>query len=129
MAEVINKSGRRKEAVARVYLTPGAGQITINKKSFEDYFPMEWHRAKIMAALSLVEMDGKFDIKATIRGGGVSGQCEAMRLAVSKALVENDAESKPALRHAGFMTRDSRVVERKKYGKVKARKKTQFSKR
>ena len=129
MAEVINTIGRRKEAVARIYVSEGTGQISINKKDFDAYFPMEWHRNNILAPLALTDNSGKYDIKANLDGGGVTGQAEALRLALAKAMVIVDPENKSDLRQAGFITRDARVVERKKFGRRKARKKSQFYKR
>ena len=124
-----NNSGRRKAAVARVYLKEGKGQITVNKKPIDQYFPLEWHRNSIVATLSLTENAQNYDIMVNVSGGGISGQAEAIRLGISKALVDINEEYKSALRQAGFMTRDSRVVERKKPGQKKARKRFQFSKR
>jgi small subunit ribosomal protein S9 len=124
-----NNSGRRKAAVARVYLKEGKGQIMVNKKSIDQYFPLEWHRNSIVAPLTITENAQNYDIMVNVRGGGISGQAEAIRLGISKALVDINAEYKSALRQAGFMTRDSRVVERKKPGQKKARKRFQFSKR
>jgi len=124
-----NTSGRRKAAVARVYLKEGNGTITINHRSFETYFPLPWHRTSISSPLSVTDSEGKFDVNVNVRGGGISGQAEAIRLGIAKALTDLNAEFKPALRAAGFMTRDSRVVERKKSGQKKARKRFQFSKR
>ncbi|MFN5249986.1 MAG: 30S ribosomal protein S9 [Bacteroidia bacterium] len=126
---MINNSGRRKAAVARIYLKEGNGKITVNNRAFENYFPLEWHRTSIESPLSLTDNAGKFDINVNVRGGGQSGQAQAVRLGIAKALVEHNAELKPALRAAGFVTRDSRVVERKKPGQKKARKRFQFSKR
>ena len=124
-----NNSGRRKAAVARVYLKEGKGQITVNKKPIDQYFPLEWRRNSIVAPLSLTENAQNYDIMVNVSGGGISGQAEAIRLGISKALVDINEEYKSALRQAGFMTRDSRVVERKKPGQKKARKRFQFSKR
>ena len=126
---MINNSGRRKAAVARVYLTEGSGKITVNNREFANYFPLEWHRTSIESPLNLTDNAGKFDIKVNVRGGGQSGQAQAVRLGIAKALVDTNVELKSALRGAGFMTRDSRVVERKKPGQKKARKRFQFSKR
>jgi small subunit ribosomal protein S9 len=126
---MFNNSGRRKEAVARVYLKEGKGEITVNKKPLSDYFPLEWHRNTVQAPLSLTENDKKYDVLVNVRGGGISGQAEAIRLGISKALVEINEEYRSELRQAGFMTRDARVVERKKSGQKKARKRFQFSKR
>lgn len=127
--ETTNTSGRRKTAVARVYMTPGNGTITINKKDYTDYFPSASQQYKIHQPIELCGMTGQYDIKAVLSGGGSTGQVEALRLAIAKAIVEIDAEHKPALRAGGFMTRDNRMVERKKPGQKKARKKFQFSKR
>ncbi len=126
---MINTSGRRKEAVARIYLKDGSGKITVNNRAFEVYFPLSWHRSSIEAPITLTGNEGKFDVIVNVRGGGPSGQAEAVRLGIAKALVDHNAELKSALRSAGFMTRDSRVVERKKPGQKKARKRFQFSKR
>lgn len=126
---MINNSGRRKAAVARIYMSEGSGKITVNNRAFESYFPLEWHRSSISSPLVITDNHGKFDIKVNVRGGGQSGQAQAVRLGIAKALVDHDAELKSALRAAGFMTRDSRVVERKKPGQKKARKRFQFSKR
>lgn len=127
--EVTNTSGRRKTAVARVYITPGNGAITVNKKDYKDYFPSASQQYKVHQPLVLCGIDGQYDVKAVLSGGGTTGQVEALRLAISKALVEMNEEYKPALRAEGFMTRDNRMVERKKPGQKKARKKFQFSKR
>ena len=127
--EVTNTSGRRKTAVARVYMTPGNGSITVNKKDFKDYFPSASQQYKIHQPLELCGLAGQYDIKAVLSGGGTTGQVEALRLAIAKAIVDIDAEHKSALRAEGFMTRDNRMVERKKPGQKKARKKFQFSKR
>lgn len=127
--EVINAIGRRKAAVARVYLTEGTGNITINKSPLEVYFPSPILQYIVKQPLKTIEAEGSFDIKANLDGGGYKGQAEALRLAIARALVKNNAEVKPALRAEGFMTRDARVVERKKPGQPKARKRFQFSKR
>ncbi|MBN2596210.1 30S ribosomal protein S9 [Labilibaculum sp.] len=127
--EVINAIGRRKAAVARVYVSEGKGQITINKKELKEYFTTGTLQYIVQQPLNLLEVADKYDIKVNLDGGGVTGQAEALRLAISRALVKIDAESKSALRTAGFMTRDPREVERKKPGQPKARKKFQFSKR
>lgn len=126
---MINTSGRRKAAIARVYLKEGKGKITVNSRAFEAYFPLEWHRTSIESPLAITNNAGKFDISINVRGGGQTGQAEAIRLGIAKALVDHDAELKSALRAAGFMTRDPRIVERKKPGQKKARKRFQFSKR
>ena len=127
--EVINAIGRRKAAVARVYVSEGKGQITINKKELKEYFTTGTLQYIVQQPLNLLEVADKYDIKVNLDGGGVKGQAEALRLAISRALVKIDEESKPALRAAGFMTRDPREVERKKPGQPKARKRFQFSKR
>ncbi len=127
--ETTNTSGRRKTAVARVYMTPGNGAITVNKKDYKDYFPSASQQYKVHQPLVLCGLDGQYDIKVVLSGGGSTGQVEALRLAIAKAIVEIDAEHKSALRAEGFMTRDNRMVERKKPGQKKARKKFQFSKR
>lgn len=127
--EVINTIGRRKEAVARIYLKEGEGKITVNKREFEDYFPVEILRYAILQPLQMVEAEGKYDIKVNLDGGGIKGQAEALRLAIARALVEIDPEAKPVLKKKSLLTRDSREVERKKPGQKKARKRFQFSKR
>ena len=124
MAEVTNALGRRKAAVARVYLTAGKGEIKINSRDLENYFPDQ--NLQFIVKLGVTE---NYDIKANLDGGGIKGQAEALRLAIARALVKINAEDKPALKAQGFMTRDPRVVERKKPGQPKARKKFQFSKR
>ena len=127
--DVINKIGRRKTSVARLYLSSGNGQISINGRTLEDYFPSDIHKIIIKQPLVLVAADGKFDLKINVDGGGFKGQAEAIRLAVSRALCDVDEEYKPKLKKEGFLTRDPRMVERKKYGKRKARRRFQFSKR
>ena len=127
--DVINTSGRRKNAVARLYMSEGKGEFTINNRDYKNYFPTGTLQYKINQPFNLTENAGKFDIKVNVAGGGITGQAEAVRLAISKALVELDAENKPALKAEGLTTRDPRMVERKKFGQRKARKKVQFSKR
>jgi len=127
--EKVNAVGRRKAAVARVIVGEGNGSITINKRSLEVYFPSSILRYIVKQPLSLLDVDGKYDIKVNLDGGGFKGQAEALRLAIARALVKINPDDKPALRAAGFMTRDPRVVERKKPGQPKARKRFQFSKR
>jgi len=127
--EVINAIGRRKAAVARIYLSEGKGQITINKRPLEVYFPAATLQYVVKQPLELLGVAGNYDIKVNLNGGGIAGQAEALRLAISRALVKINAEDKSTLRKSGFMTRDSRVVERKKPGQPKARKQFQFSKR
>lgn len=126
---VINTIGRRKEAVARIYMSAGSGKITINKRDLNEYFPTGILQFIVLQPLNLLGVANQYDIKVNLDGGGIKGQAEALRLAIARALVEIDAESKSELRHAGFMTRDPREVERKKPGQPKARKRFQFSKR
>lgn len=121
--------GRRKEAVVRVRLVPGAGGFTLNGKSLETYFPNKLHQQLIREPLVTVDKTERFDIFATLHGGGPSGQAGALRLAIARALVEMDSEDRPPLKAAGFLTRDARATERKKYGLKKARKAPQYSKR
>ncbi len=127
--EVINAIGRRKSAIARVYLTEGTGKITINKKDIETYFPSAILRYVVKQPLETLEVEGKYDIKANLNGGGFTGQSQALRLAIARALVKLNAEDKKVLKDNGFLTRDSRAVERKKPGQPKARRRFQFSKR
>jgi len=127
--EVINTIGRRKEAIARVYLSDGKGQITINKRDIKDYFPAATLQYVVLQPLNTIGVADQYDIKVNLKGGGFKGQAEALRLAIARALVKINEENKPALKAEGFLTRDSRVVERKKPGQPKARKKFQFSKR
>jgi small subunit ribosomal protein S9 len=127
--EVINAIGRRKEAIARIYVSEGKGQITINKRDLAQYFPTPTLQYIVKQPLNTINVVGDYDIKVTLCGGGIKGQAEATRLAIARALVKINEESKPALRAEGFLTRDSRVVERKKPGQPKARKQFQFSKR
>ncbi|SFG90117.1 30S ribosomal protein S9 [Pontibacter chinhatensis] len=127
--EVINTSGRRKTSVARIYMTAGQGNITINGKDIKAYFPNEVLQTIVNQPFQTLEAIGKYDVVANLKGGGVSGQAEALRLAISKALVVENAENKSALKKEGFITRDPRMVERKKFGKRKARRSFQFSKR
>jgi small subunit ribosomal protein S9 len=127
--EIINALGRRKTAVARVYLSKGKGTISINKKAMAIMFPIDVLQAKINQPFVLTETVGKYDVKVNVMGGGINGQAEAIRLGISRALVEISADYKPLLKADGLMTRDPRMVERKKPGQPKARKKFQFSKR
>ena len=127
--EVINAIGRRKSAVARVYLSEGTGKIIINKVELDKYFPSAILQYVVKQPLELLEAEGKYDVKANLAGGGFTGQSQALRLAIGRALVKVNAEDKKALKDAGFLTRDSRVVERKKPGQPKARRHFQFSKR
>ena len=127
--EVINTIGRRKAAIARVYLSEGKGKVTVNNKDFKEYFSTGTLQYIVLQPLNLLKVADKYDVKATLDGGGVKGQAEALRLGIARALVEINAEDKSALRAAGFLTRDPREVERKKPGQPKARKRFQFSKR
>jgi small subunit ribosomal protein S9 len=127
--EVINTIGRRKTAIARIYMEPGKGKVTINKKDLEVYFPTEVLQTIALQALNLVNAKGNFDLNVNVVGGGLKGQAEAVRLATARALCEADAEHRPPLKKEGFLTRDPRMVERKKYGHRKARRSFQFSKR
>ena len=127
--DVINALGRRKTAVARVYLSKGTGNILVNKKEMTTVFPIDVLQAKINQPFILTNTVGQYDIKVNVNGGGINGQAEAIRLGISRALVELEAENKPLLKVEGLMTRDPRRVERKKPGQPKARKKFQFSKR
>jgi small subunit ribosomal protein S9 len=127
--DTIHKIGRRKTAVARIYLSEGKGNITINDREFENYFTTDTLKYKVLQPLTLTDNKESFDIKVKVFGGGVTGQAEAIRLAISRAMVELDQENKSILKPEGLMTRDPRMVERKKFGQKKARKKFQFSKR
>lgn len=126
---VTNTSGRRKTAVARIYLKEGNGTITVNGKDHKEYFPTLPLQYIVNQSFEVAEVIGKYDVQVNVAGGGVKGQAEAVRLAIAKAIVELDAEKKSSLRAKGLMTRDMRMVERKKPGRAKARKKFQFSKR
>ena len=127
--DTIHKIGRRKTAVARVYLSEGKGNITVNDKSYDSYFTTDTLKYKVLQPLTLTENLEAYDIKAKVFGGGITGQAEAIRLAITRALVEIDAEHRTVLKPEGLLTRDPRMVERKKFGQKKARKKFQFSKR
>ncbi len=129
MADTYYATGRRKSSTARVFLTPGSGNLTINTRTIEEYFGRETSRMVVRQPLELVELLDKVDLKITVRGGGNNGQAGAIRHGITRALIELDSELKPALRKAGFVTRDARAVERKKIGLHKARKRPQFSKR
>lgn len=126
---VVHKIGRRKTAVARVYLSEGKGNITINKKDVADYFTTATLQYKINQPFALTETEESYDVKVNVFGGGITGQAEAVRLAISRALCEINEEHRAALKPEGLLTRDPRMVERKKFGQKKARKKFQFSKR
>lgn len=121
--------GRRKTAVARVYLRPGSGNVIINKRSLTDYFPLDWKQKSVTAPFDTTSTTGQFDVVVNAKGGGLTGQAEAIRLGISRALVTFNDELRKPLRDAGFLTRDPRMVERKKPGRPKARKRFQFSKR
>ena len=127
--EVINTIGRRKTSIARIHMQSGKGEIRVNKRDFDSYFTTEVLRTVVKQPLALVEEDGNFDIQVNVFGGGFKGQAEAVRLAIARALCEIDPEHRPPLKKEGFLTRDSRMVERKKYGRRKARRRFQFSKR
>jgi len=127
--EVVNALGRRKTAVARVYLQDGSGKITINNRDYKDYFPTAILHYVVEQGLQITENLDKYDIKINLKGGGITGQAEAARLGIARALVKIDPEYRPALKAKGLMKRDPRMVERKKPGQPKARKKFQFSKR
>jgi len=122
-------TGKRKSSTARVFLTPGAGSITVNKRDLNQYFPNETQRTLVRYPLTLTDNVGKFDIRITVDGGGIVGQAGAIRLGITKALIEFNAELRARLKRAGLLTRDSRIKERKKYGQKGARKRFQFSKR
>ncbi len=126
---IINTSGRRKTSVARIYMQPGKGEITINGRKFEEFFPTEVLQIVVKQPFATVEDDSTYDVKVNVKGGGTTGQAEATRLAISKALTQVNEEFRPALKKEGFLTRDSRMVERKKPGRRKARRAFQFSKR
>ena len=127
--EILNTSGRRKTSVARVYMTSGQGNITINDRDIKVYFPNEVLQTIVNQPFATLEAIGKYDVKVNVKGGGTSGQAEAIRLAITKALIDENAETRPALKKEGFITRDPRMVERKKFGRRKARRSFQFSKR
>ena len=126
---ITNTSGRRKTSVARIYMQAGQGNITINDRDMKTYFSNELLENVVNQPLAILEQVGQYDIKVNVKGGGISAQAEAIRLAITKALVSDNAETRPALKKEGFLTRDSRMVERKKFGKRKARRSFQFSKR
>ena len=127
--QIINTIGRRKTSVARIYLKPGKGDITVNDRALKEYFLSEIHQTLVKQALLATKQEAGYDVTVNVEGGGITGQAEAVRLGIARALVELNAEHKPVLRKEGFMTRDSRMVERKKPGRRKARRKFQFSKR
>ena len=127
--DTIHTIGRRKASVARIYLNKGKGAITINKKDYKNFFPVEGLQKKVLQPFSVLELEGKFDVKVNVNGGGNTGQADAIKLAIARALCELDLENRPALKAEGLLTRDPRVVERKKPGQKKARKKFQWVKR
>ena len=127
--ETIHKIGRRKTAVARIYVKPGKGEITINNRELTNYFPTGTLQYKVKQPLALTNNEDAFDITVNVFGGGITGQAEAIRLAISRAMCDVDEENRGILKPEGLLTRDPRMVERKKYGQPKARKKFQFSKR
>lgn len=127
--EVINTIGRRKCSVARIYMTPGDGKIIVNNRDYKEYFPTGPLQYIVNQALNVANAEGKWDIKANLDGGGVTGQAQALRMAIARALCESNIEDRPALKKEGFLMRDPRMVERKKPGQPKARKRFQFSKR
>ena len=126
---LVQATGRRKESVARVRLVDGSGQVTLNGRPLEDYFPTMATRLRVMEPLQITQTQGRYDVLATLEGGGLTGQADALRLGISRALIELDEELRPVLKKAGFLTRDARVVERKKYGLRKARRAPQYTKR
>ena len=125
----IHTIGRRKTAVARVYVSEGSGNITVNRRAFDNYFPTSTLQYKVQQPLTLTENVENYDIKINVYGGGINGQAEAVRMAIARAMCEVDAENRGILKPEGLLTRDPRMVERKKFGQKKARKKFQFSKR
>ncbi len=127
--EVINTIGRRKTAVARVYMTPGTGKIVVNNRDYKEYFPTGPLQFIVNQAFQTIDAEGKWDVKANLDGGGFTGQAQALRMAIARALCEANAEDRTALKKEGFLMRDPRMVERKKPGQPKARKRFQFSKR
>ena len=127
--EVINTIGRRKTAVARVYMTPGTGKIVVNNRDYKEYFPTGPLQFIVNQAFQTIDAEGKWDVKANLDGGGFTGQAQALRMAIARALCEANAEDRTALKKEGFLMRDPHMVERKKPGQPKARKRFQFSKR
>ena len=127
--ETIHTIGRRKASVARIYLSKGKGAITINKRDYKDFFPVESLQKRLLQPFTLLELEGKYDVKVNVNGGGNTGQADAIKLAISRALCELDIENRKTLKAEGLLTRDPRVVERKKPGQKKARKKFQWVKR
>jgi small subunit ribosomal protein S9 len=127
--EITNTTGRRKTSIARVYVQPGKGVIKVNDKELAAYFVSDIHQTTVKQPLTILKQEGNYDITINVEGGGIKGQAEAVRLGISRALVKINSENKPSLRKEGLMTRDSRMVERKKPGRRKARRRFQFSKR
>ncbi len=127
--EIVNATGRRKTSVARVYVTPGKGEIKVNARDLKEYFLSEIHQTLVKQPLVALKAENQYDVTVNVEGGGIKGQAEAVRLGIARALVTVNGEHKPVLRKEGFVTRDSRMVERKKYGRRKARRRFQFSKR
>jgi len=127
--EIINTIGRRKTSVARVYVKPGKGEVKVNDRELNSYFLSEIHQTLVKQPLAAVKSESEYDITVNVEGGGIRGQAEAVRLGIARALVQLNVENKPTLRKEGLLTRDSRMVERKKYGRRKARRRFQFSKR
>lgn len=127
--EIINTIGRRKTSIARVYVKPGKGQIVVNQRELKEYFPSEILQTTVKQALTLAKEEGNYDVSVNVEGGGSKGQAEAIRLGIARALVNINNETRPALKKEGLLTRDSRMVERKKPGRRKARRRFQFSKR
>jgi len=127
--DTIHTIGRRKTSVARIFMNEGEGKITVNGRAFEDYFPVITHRVDILKPFDVTDTLGKYDVRVNVKGGGITGQAGAVRLAIARALLQVKPEYRTQLKPAGLLTRDPRMVERKKYGRPKARKKFQFSKR
>jgi len=127
--KIIHSIGRRKASVARIYVTKGKGNILVNGKDFKEYFPLETLQYKLNQPFKVIDQESKFDVKVNVNGGGINGQADAIKLAIAKSLCEIDADNRTALKAEGLLTRDSRVVERKKPGQKKARKKFQWVKR
>ena len=127
--QIVNKIGRRKTSIARVYVTPGKGEIKVNDRDLKQYFISEIHQTTVKQALAAAKVENQYDVIVNVEGGGIKGQAEAVRLGIARALVEINPENKPALKKDRLLTRDSRMVERKKPGRRKARRKFQFSKR
>lgn len=129
MAQQYNAVGRRKTSTARVYLRPGSGDVTVNERDAAEYFPVAWRRRVLDMPFEITDTIGQFDVVINANGGGLTGQAEAAQLGIARALLEYNEELRKPLRDAGYLTRDDRMVERKKYGQPKARKKSQYSKR